>query len=252
LLNVTPLDIRRQSFRHATFGGYRKEEVSEFLAQIAESWQEMDRRNQVLEEQIQYTRSELEKLKQMETTLLKTLQQTQEASQLTLAQARKQADILILEGQIKADALLKEAQQKAQGIIDQAQEFAQQTLRQTQKELDNLQYAHQYTQRKRNQMLGDLTDFLEDALLKVRRLTDIQVENTAPKMEEQLQQFAPLTQQPKRQTKPDFEVFIAHKEQQKQQKTAQTTPEPPRAATTAAQNETHGGLPWDILDIDLS
>lgn len=279
---VTVAKIKEHTFKRATFGGYRKEEVSEFLANLAEDWQQLSSRNEILEEQIAQARAELQKLKDIEAALLQNLQQAQTASKLTLEQAEKQAQVRLMEAQVhadallhqakeKADALLAQAAQKADKLITEAKNFSEQTLIETNKELNRLQYAHEFTVQQRQKMLEDLAEFLENSLKKVKRFAEINVENTVPHFQKKVFQMAqneqlnikpkqnPTTPAVNPTVKPLVD-FAQYKEEQKnvtseRKSQVQTTQEPPskQGAAPKAQpsEEKAKGLLWDFDDLSF-
>ncbi|WP_027002925.1 DivIVA domain-containing protein [Hugenholtzia roseola] len=279
---VTIAKIKEHTFKKATFGGYRKEEVSEFLANLAEDWQQLHSRNEILEDQIAQARAELQKLKEIEAALLQNLQQTQSASKLTLEQAEKQAQVKLMEAQVradsllhqakeKADALLAQAAQKAEKLITEAKNFSEQTLTETNKELNRLQYAHEFTVQQRQKMLEDLTEFLENSLKKVKRFAEINVENTVPHFQGKVFQMAqkeqlnlqPTSHSASQPAAKPLVDFAQYKEQQKNETAKvdrknnseevanQPLSKEKAPAKSQASEEKAKGLLWDFDDLSF-
>ncbi len=176
---IKPLQIRKQSFKQVTFGGYRKEDVSEYLSDIAENMSSVSHRNEELERQVGYLHTELAKLKEIERTLLESLSQSQEANRLNWEQAQKRADLLILEGKMQADALLQNAKANAKSILLSTQQLTDQTLTEMKREIKLLNYAYEYSAQQKSQMMQELQTFMETALSKIERLSKLDVEHTS-------------------------------------------------------------------------
>ncbi|AFM03614.1 DivIVA domain protein [Bernardetia litoralis DSM 6794] len=176
---IAPLQIRKQSFKQVTFGGYRKEDVSEYLSDVAENMSSVSHRNEELERQVGYLHTELAKLKEIERTLLESLSQSQEANRLNWEQAQKRADLLILEGKMQADALLQNAKSSAKNILLSTQQLADQTLTEMKREIKLLNYSYEYSAQQKAQMMQELQSFMETALSKIERLSKLDVEHTS-------------------------------------------------------------------------
>ncbi len=176
---IAPTQIRKHSFKQVTFGGYRKEDVSEYLSDVAENMSSVSHRNEELERQVGYLHTELAKLKDIERTLLESLSQSQEANRLNWEQAQKRADLLILEGKMQADALLQNARTNAKSILLSTQQLADQTLTEIKREIKLLNYAYEYSAQQKSQMMQELQTFMETALSKIERLSKLDVEHTS-------------------------------------------------------------------------
>ncbi len=180
-LPIAPTQIRKQSFKQVTFGGYRKEDVSEYLSDVAENMSSVAHRNEELERQVGYLHTELAKLKEIERTLLESLSQSQEANRLNWEQAQKRADLMILEGKMQADALLQNAKSNAKSILLSTQQLADQTLTEMKREIKLLNYSYEYSAQQKAQMMQELQTFMETALSKIERLSKLDVEHTSEK-----------------------------------------------------------------------
>ncbi len=177
--SIAPTQIRKHSFKQATFGGYRKEDVSQYLSDVAENMSSVSHRNEELERQVSYLHTELTKLKDIERTLLESLSQAQEANRLNLEQAQKRADLMILEGKMQADALLQSAKSNAKSVLLSTQQLADQTLSEMKREIKLLNYSYEYSAQQKAQMMQELQTFMETALLKIERLSKLDVEHTS-------------------------------------------------------------------------
>ena len=177
--SIAPLQIRKHSFKQVTFGGYRKEDVSDYLSDVAENMSSVSHRNEELERQVGYLHTELAKLKEIERTLLKSLSQAQEANKLNWEQAQKRADLLISEGKMQADVLLQNAKSNAKSILLSTQQLADQTLTEMKREIKLLNYAYEYSAQQKAQMMQELQTFMETALSKIERLSKLDVEHTS-------------------------------------------------------------------------
>ncbi len=83
--SITPIDIKNKEFKGALFGGYKKEEVRQFLEQVANEMSNLLKLNKELEGQ----------LTQMRVKLL-------EAEEMKTDYEKLQDRMLILEGEVEA------------------------------------------------------------------------------------------------------------------------------------------------------
>ena len=169
-LNVSYRDIQRQEFRTSTFGGYKREEVSEFLSELSDKWAELQKENREMEAQLTASQHELDKYREIEKTLVRSLTQTQEANKVTIQQAQKQADVMILEGKMRADALIRDAQVRAKTIVQEAKHLADVTLHDMKRDINRMREEYRDIEVHKEEVVSELKHFLNDALTKINRI----------------------------------------------------------------------------------
>jgi cell division initiation protein len=114
---LTPLDIQQQRFRTA-FRGYETKEVESFLEQAASAFEEVQRENLRLGEELKRIAGEIEEFKRREGTIKRALLHSQKVLDQMQENARREADVIVAEAQAKADKIL----QHAQGRVAELQE----------------------------------------------------------------------------------------------------------------------------------
>ena len=104
-MKITPLDIQ-----HKVFGtqirGYNRQQVDQFLEEIAETIETLIRENSVLKEKLSSHEEELVKLKQSESALTNTLLSTQSFVDHLKRGAQRDADLIVKEAELKAEEIL--------------------------------------------------------------------------------------------------------------------------------------------------
>ena len=109
-MNITPLDIRKQTFGKG-FGGYNREEVETFLEMVAETFERLNEANASLQNKVRELEASVDKYQQLEQTLQDTLVMAQKIADEATENARKEAQVIVKDAELKADRALEEAHQ---------------------------------------------------------------------------------------------------------------------------------------------
>ncbi len=105
---LTPLDIENKKFQKQMMNGYNVDEVDDFLDEITVDYEKLYKDNTELRAEIERSKSDLEKYKNIEQTL-----------QNTLVMAQKTADDIKNNAQDEADNIIKNARSKMQESVDE-------------------------------------------------------------------------------------------------------------------------------------
>ena len=105
---ITPLEIENKKFSKQMMNGYSVEEVDDFLDELTASYEKLYKDNTELRAEIERSKSDLEKYKNIEQTL-----------QNTLVMAQKTADDIKNNAQDEADNIIKNARSKMQESVDE-------------------------------------------------------------------------------------------------------------------------------------
>ena len=105
---LTPLDIENKKFQKQMMNGYNVDEVDDFLDEITVDYEKLYKENTELREEIERSKTDLEKYKNIEQTL-----------QNTLVMAQKTADDIKNNAQDEADNIIKSARSKMQESVDE-------------------------------------------------------------------------------------------------------------------------------------
>jgi len=108
-MKLTPLDIRRQTFKKKGMGGYDPGEIHAFLETMAGEFEELSRENTSLAERMNGLEGKVEDYRRMEKTLQDTLLSAQKTSEELRKNAEQRGDLLVKEAQLKADQIISEA-----------------------------------------------------------------------------------------------------------------------------------------------
>ena len=108
-MKLTPLDIRKQTFKKKTMGGVDPAEVQAFLEMVAGEAEELIRENTSLAERLEGLETKVDDYRRMEKTLQDTLLSAQKTSEELRKNAEQRGDLMIKEAQFKADQIIGEA-----------------------------------------------------------------------------------------------------------------------------------------------
>ena len=105
---ITPLDIENKKFSKRAINGYSTEEVDDFLDELTVDYEKLYKEASESKQMIEKLNADLEKYKQMESTLQNTLLMAQSTAEDVKNVAKQQAEIIINEAQSAAkEELLK-------------------------------------------------------------------------------------------------------------------------------------------------
>ena len=107
-MKLTPLDIKKQDFKHG-FRGYEEEEVRAFLQMLSEQWQELLDEKRRLEDRVREQRSKMEHYEKIEEALQEALETARENSKKTLANAEREAQLILQEARVRATEVERDA-----------------------------------------------------------------------------------------------------------------------------------------------
>ena len=105
---LTPLDIENKKFQKQMMNGYNVDEVDDFLDEITVDYEKLYKENTELRAEMERSKGDLEKYKNIEQTL-----------QNTLVMAQKTADDIKSNAQDEADNIIRNARSKMQESVDE-------------------------------------------------------------------------------------------------------------------------------------
>jgi|GEM_PF-3368836 len=169
-MKINPSEIKQKTFTLKTFGkGFDREEVTAFLALLAQDWDIQLDENKEQKIKIELLEKEVNKLREVETSLFRTLKTAEDTSSNIVEQARKTAELKVREAQIKSDVLMNDARNQAREIVQKAQIRARQVLEEMFQEMKRQERDSDDLQRYRGNFLVDLKMFLQEGLEKLIR-----------------------------------------------------------------------------------
>lgn len=184
-MKITPLEIRKKSFEKRLMG-YDKEEVDAFLQSLSNEWERMVSDKKDLQKRLDKTEEDVQKLREVETSLHKTLKTAQDTSTNLIEQASKRADLTLREAEMKAEAIMNEAKMKSDQMVyesrNESQRFlkgseqeVKKTLGNMRDELKKLENDYQMAEDYRDRLLLELKHLSEDTLNRVNKIHDNKV-----------------------------------------------------------------------------
>jgi DivIVA domain-containing protein len=118
---LTPVDVRAQEFRRATFG-YERAGVEDFRGRVADEIERLLRERATLEERVHTLREQLKAFREREKALNDALVAAQQLRASTEAVARQEADLVVREARVQGEALLAEARDTERDVRRGAEE----------------------------------------------------------------------------------------------------------------------------------
>lgn len=167
-MRITPLEIRQKTFER-NFRGYEREEVHAFLMTLSQEWERIVDENKELRFKYEATEREIQKLREVESSLYKTLKTAEDTGASVIEQARKAADLHLKESQLKAEQLINEAKTRAQDTIEESEMRAKQIVADMEDRLKVLLEQYKRLESTRDDLLGELKRMAGEVLEKVDR-----------------------------------------------------------------------------------
>lgn len=168
-MKITPIEIKQKTFAGKTFGGYDKEEVHAFLLLLSQEWEKKLDHNKELQIKVDLLEKEIEKLKQVESSLFRTLKTAEDTSANIVDQARKTAELKVREAQIKVDVMLSDARDQAKSIVERSHKRSRDILQELVENIKKKEQEYQEIQRERDNFLLEFKSFMNQYLEKAAR-----------------------------------------------------------------------------------
>ena len=119
---LTPLDIENKKFQKQMMNGYNVDEVDDFLDEITVDYEKLYKENTELRAEIERSKGDLEKYKNIEQTLQNTLVMAQSTAEEVKNVAKQQADQVIADAQKEADTIIRNAKESASKGLDEIEQ----------------------------------------------------------------------------------------------------------------------------------
>jgi cell division initiation protein len=157
-MKITPLEIRQKTFEKKSFGGYDKDEVQAYLISLSQAWERLLDENKEMRIRLETADREVQKLREVESSLFKTLKTAEDTGANLIDQASKTAALNLREAQIKAESLIKDAKWQAKNIIEDAERQAK-----------GIEIEYKTIENARDNFLAELRNLANDLLEKAER-----------------------------------------------------------------------------------
>jgi len=117
-MNVTPSDIRNYEFAHQ-MRGYDKEEVDNFLEQVATAFEALKQENLKLSAEVDSLKTQLAGLRQFEDTIKNAAIDARRNADMTIANAKKEAELILANAKAEAEKIVGSRAHKVSEIEGQ-------------------------------------------------------------------------------------------------------------------------------------
>ncbi|MEO9965039.1 MAG: DivIVA domain-containing protein [Reichenbachiella sp.] len=168
-MKITPLEIRQKTFEKS-FRGLDKDEVAAFLLSLSHEWERLLDEKKALNVQQDKLEKEVQKLREVETTLFKTLKTAEDTGANVIDQANKTATLHMKETQINADAMISDAKNKARTIIEKAEMEARDIMEEMTNEVKGLEENYRIIENQRDHIISQLKLLSGDVMSKVEKI----------------------------------------------------------------------------------
>lgn len=115
-MELTPLDIRNQTFHKKTFGGIDAEEVKAFLETAANAFEQMSRNRTDLNERLKIAEERVNYYRQIEKTIQDAVVTMQKAVDEVKGNAEKEAELIIADAKARALREVEATKQVAENL----------------------------------------------------------------------------------------------------------------------------------------
>ncbi len=222
-MKITPLEIRQKTFEKG-FRGYDKEEVDAFLQSMSQEWEALQDQKKELKIKVASMEKEVEKMREVETSLYKTLKTAETTGVNIMDQAKAAADLHLKEAQMSSDALMSESNNQARNIIEEAEQKARIIVNDMEIEIKELQQSYKVMGTQFDNLLTDLTNLANDTLQRTEKAKAFREEHGVDEHlkksnifvgESREKAAAPKIEIPKKEKPPLIEVEETPKEEEK-------------------------------------
>ncbi len=167
-MRITPLEIRQKAFEKV-LRGYDKDEVNAFLQSLSQEWERNLDEVKELKIKLDATEREVNKLREVESSLFKTLKTAEDTGASVIEQANKTAELILRENQINADAMIREARTRAKNTIEEAEAISKQMLAEMEDRLKTLGQHYKNLELHKENLLSDLKRLAGETIERVER-----------------------------------------------------------------------------------
>ena len=169
-MKITPIEIRQKSFEKV-FRGYDKDEVNAFLVTLSHEWEKILDESRDLRLKLENAEKEINKLREVETSLYKTLKTAEDTGANMIQQANKASELQLKETQLRAEKMIQEAKMTSGGILQKAEQQSRELLERLLNEVKNLEQSYKMMQGMKENLLSDLRNLSNETLERAKKFS---------------------------------------------------------------------------------
>ncbi|MEM9834480.1 MAG: DivIVA domain-containing protein [Bacteroidota bacterium] len=167
-MKITPAEIRQKEFER-NFRGYDKDEVNAFLQTMSQEWERILEENREMRYRLDASQKEVEKLREVESSLYKTLKTAEDTGANLVEQANKSAELKVREAELKGEEIISESKAKGQQILDQAKTKARSIIDEMEVRIQELKQNYHQADGQYDDLLFQLENAAQKALQAAER-----------------------------------------------------------------------------------
>lgn len=168
-MKVTPLEIRQKAFEKQ-FRGFDTNEVNAFLLTLSQEWERTVDELKEYKIKLEASEKEVNKLREVESSLFKTLKTAEDTGANVVEQARQAAELQIREASLKADGIVAEAKAKAKVTTEEVEKKAREVLTELENKTRNLSDLCSKLESQRDTLLAEMRHVAEDVLERLGKM----------------------------------------------------------------------------------
>ena len=227
-MKITPLEIRQKTFEKV-FRGYDKDEVHAFMNSLSHEWERVLDDYKEMKFKLEASEKEVEKLRQVESSLYKTLKTAEDTGANLIDQANRAAELHMREAQMKADETIKNANERARKIVGKAENTSKNILNQMADAIKNIENDYYRLSGLKDNLIQELKSLSTGTL---ERLENYQRQKSDFEFEEHLKNARNLTR-----INVDYDAAEESAEQEEHKEAAAIPPAEPRAENRQTPDE---------------
>lgn len=170
-MKITPAEIRQKEFER-NFRGYDKDEVNAFLQTMSQEWERILEENREMRYRLDASQKEVEKLREVESSLYKTLKTAEDTGASLVEQANKTAELKVRESQLKGEEIINEAKGKAHQILEHAKSKAKNIIDEMEQRIHQLKQRQQEGENQYDDLIFQLENAAQKALQVAERASE--------------------------------------------------------------------------------
>lgn len=125
---LSPVDIQNKEFRKAKIGGYNVDEVNDFLEEVLQAYQQINKENYELKDKVNMLTENMQYYRTMETTLQNALVLAEKTAQDTKSLAYEKAAQIKRDAEQRSETTLEQTRQELYALSHKIDELKQQYL----------------------------------------------------------------------------------------------------------------------------
>jgi cell division initiation protein len=171
-MKITPIEIRQKEFEKV-FRGYEKEAVDAFLQSLSVEWERLMDDNKILLKRAEVAEKEIDRLREVETSLFRTLKSAEETGNTLIEAANKKSELYIKEAQMNANNMLTEARFKSKSLLEDAEEKAKEMVSTLLNDIKDIELSYHQIAQLKDHLVRDVKHTLADISERIVKQTHV-------------------------------------------------------------------------------